>query len=207
MTWLRTEPDEPSITMNSNTHLNTPPAAIQATQYDAVAKGFHWVMAALLISVFALGLYMQGLPFSPDKLKFYSWHKWAGICVLSLVAFRLIWRLTHRPPVMPNDMPAWQKIAAHAAHLALYLLMFAIPVSGWLMSSAKGVTTVLFGLWPLPDLVARDRELGDALQNLHWYLNVSLALFVAIHVLAVFKHHFLDKDDILRRMLPGIRSR
>jgi len=73
------------------------------------------------------------------------------------------------------------------------------------MSSAKGVPTVLFGLWPLPDLVARDRELGDALQNLHWYLNVSLALFVVTHVLAVFKHHFLDKDDILRRMLPGIR--
>ena len=191
--------------MNSNTHLKTQPTSTQAKQYDAVAKGFHWVMAAMLIGVFGLGLYMQGLPFSPDKLKLYSWHKWAGICVLGLVALRLIWRLTHRPPAMPSDMPVWQKVAAHTAHLALYLLMFAIPVSGWLMSSAKGVPTVLFGLWPLPDLVARDRELGDALQNLHWYLNVSLALFVVTHVLAVFKHHFLDKDDILRRMLPGIR--
>lgn len=193
--------------MTSNTHSESQATSVQPKQYDALAKGFHWVMAVLLVSVFGLGLYMQGLPFSPDKLKLYSWHKWAGICVLGLVTLRLIWRLTHRPPAMPGEMPAWQKLAAHVGHLALYVLMFAIPVSGWLMSSAKGVPTVLFGLWPLPDLVARDQELGDALQRLHWYLNISLALFVATHILAALKHHFLDQDDILRRMLPGPRIR
>lgn len=182
--------------------LNTPITDVKARSYDPVAKGLHWIMAALLIGVFGLGLYMQGLPFSPEKLKLYSWHKWAGICILGLVTLRLIWRLTHRPPRLPVKMPGWQKFAAHTGHLGLYLLMFAIPVSGWLMSSAKGVPTVLFGLWPLPDLVVRDRALGDALQSLHWYLNVSLALVVVTHVVAALKHHFLDKDDILRRMLP-----
>lgn len=193
--------------MTSHAHSESQATTGQPKQYDGLAKGFHWVMAVLLIGVFGLGLYMQGLPFSPDKLKLYSWHKWAGICVLGLVTLRLIWRLTHRPPAMPSEMPAWQRLAAHLGHLALYVLMFAIPVSGWLMSSAKGVPTVLFGLWPLPDLVARNPDLGDALQSLHWYLNISLALFVLTHILAALKHHFLDQDDILRRMLPRASTR
>lgn len=168
-----------------------------------MAKIFHWLMAVMLIALFGLGLYMVDLPFSPEKLKLISWHKWAGVIVLALVIARLLWRATHRPPALPASMTKVQRIGAHAGHLVLYLLMFVIPVSGWLMSSAKGVPTVLFGLWPLPDLIQRNRELGDLLQSAHWYLNLLLAFVVIGHIGAALKHHFIDRDDVLKRMLPG----
>lgn len=171
-------------------------------RYDPVAKLFHWLMAVALMVIFGLGLYMTGLAFSPEKLKLLSWHKWAGIVILALALLRLIWRLTHKPPSMPAGMSRSQQLSAHGAHALLYVLMIAIPMSGWLMSSAKGVPTVLFGVWALPDLVARNRELGDLLQTVHWYLNVSLAVVVIVHVAAAVKHHFVNRDEILTRMLP-----
>lgn len=186
--------------MNTQTSTLT---AETTRRYDHVAMLFHWLMAAMLIAMFALGLYMTGLSFSPEKLKLYSWHKWAGITLLALVTLRLLWRLTHRPPAMPSTMATWQRQLAHLGHLTLYVLMLAIPLSGWLMSSAKGVPTVFFGIWALPDLVPRDKALGDALQSLHWYLNLLLAATVAGHVLAALKHHFIERDDVLRRMLPA----
>lgn len=182
--------------------MTSQPREVTKAEYDPVAKLLHWLMALLLSSIFALGLYMTGLSFSPEKLKLISWHKWAGIIVLALVILRLLWRLTHRPPAMPTTMGRWQAISAHLGHLGLYLLLVMIPVSGWLMSSAKGVPTVLFGLWPLPDLVQRDRDLGDLLQSAHWYLNVLLVVMVMGHVAAALKHHFIDKDTVLKRMLP-----
>ena len=183
--------------------MTSQPSSVTSARYDPVAKLLHWLMALLLPSIFALGLYMTGLSFSPEKLKLISWHKWAGIIALALVVFRLLWRFTHRPPAMPATMGRWQKTGAHFGHLGLYLLMVTIPVSGWLMSSAKGVPTVLFGLWALPDLVQRDRDLGDLLQIAHWYLNALLAIVVVGHVAAALKHHFIDKDQVMKRMLPG----
>ena len=100
-------------------------------------------------------------------------------------------------------MPAHLQFAAHAGHFLLYARMLAIPLSGWLMSSAKGFQTVWFGILPLPDLVAKDADLGDALRSLHEALNLLLALSVAGHVLMALKHHFIDKDGLLLRMAPG----
>jgi len=171
-------------------------------RYNSIAQLFHWTMAVLLIGLFCLGLYMQSLPFSPQKLKLYSWHKWAGVVAFILVVLRLGWRMVSAAP-KPVPMPAWQQKAAHLGHLLLYVLMFAIPLTGWLMSSAKGVPTVLFGLWPLPDLIGRNNDLGNLLQSVHWYLNLSLALLVAIHVLAAIKHQWIDRDGTLSRMLPA----
>lgn len=173
-----------------------------ANHYTGTAKTVHWLMAVLLFGLLALGFYMSDLPLSPDKLKFYSWHKWAGVTAFLLLAFRLIWRATHRPPALPASMPKLMQFAAHAGHLALYGLMIAIPLSGWLMSSAKGFQTVYFGLLPIPDLLAKNKELGDLLALVHQSLNV---LFVAVllgHIGAALKHHIIDKDDILTRMLP-----
>ena len=118
------------------------------------------------------------------------------------VVLRLGWRLSHRVPELPATMPAWQRKAAEAAHVLLYLLMLAVPLSGWLMSSAKGFQTVWFGVLPLPDLLGKNQELGDLLQEVHELLNFSMAALVVAHLGAALKHHFIDRDDVLSRMLP-----
>lgn len=170
--------------------------------YTKTAKALHWLMAILLFGLLALGFYMHDLPLSPDKLKLYSWHKWAGVTAFLLLAVRLLWRLTHRPPALPDSMPKLMQFAAHAGHLMLYGLMIAIPLSGWLMSSAKGFQTVYFGLLPIPDLLDKNKELGDLLALVHKSLNLLFVAVLAGHIGAALKHHFIDKDDILTRMLP-----
>jgi cytochrome b561 len=175
---------------------------VEVKHYTATAKALHWLMAILLFGMLALGFYMQDLPLSPDKLKLYSWHKWAGVTAFLLVGFRLLWRIAHRPPALPGSMPKIMQFAAHAGHLALYGLMLAIPMSGWLMSSAKGFQTVYFGVLPIPDLLDKNKELGDLLALVHQSLNPLFIAVLAGHIGAALKHHFIDKDDILTRILP-----
>jgi cytochrome b561 len=182
------------------------PSATPVSGYTRTAIGLHWLIALAIAGSFALGLYMHDLPLSPEKLKLYSWHKWAGVTIFLLVLVRLGWRLRHRPPPLPTELPRWQKVAAEGAHHLLYVLMIAIPVSGWLMSSAKGYQTVWFGILPLPDLLGKDKELGDSLREVHELLNFSLAALVLAHAGAALKHHFIDRDGILRRMLPFLRD-
>lgn len=172
-------------------------------RYTRTAMSLHWLIALMIIGMFGFGLYMVELPLSPQKLKFYSYHKWAGVTVFLLVLARLAWRITHRPPALPAGTPAWQVTAAKAGHHLLYLLMVIVPLSGWLMSSAKGFQTVWFGVLPLPDLLSKDEALGDALLLTHRLLNWFFMLVVAGHVVAALKHHFVDRDGLLSRMLPG----
>jgi cytochrome b561 len=175
---------------------------MNASRYTLTAIALHWLMAVLLLGMFAVGLTMVELPLSPWKLKVYSWHKWAGVTLFLLVWVRLAWRFTHRPPALPDSMPAPLKLAAHAGHGLLYLLMIAIPISGWLMSSAKGFQTVYFGVLPIPDLLDKNKELGDLLREVHEALNFLLAFVVVGHAGAALKHHLIDKDDVLTRMSP-----
>lgn len=174
-----------------------------ASHYGAAAKGLHWLMALLIAGLVALGLYMHELPLSPQKLQLYSWHKWAGVSVFVLLLVRVAIRIAFPPPPLPAGMSRGQQLAAHAGHLALYLLMLAIPVSGWLMSSAKGFQTVWFGVLPLPDLVGKDNALGELLAEVHEVLSWTLVALVVIHATAALKHHFIDRDDVLARMLPA----
>ena len=171
--------------------------------YTPVAKVLHWLMAVLLFGLLALGFTMTDLPLSPRKLQLYSWHKWAGVTVFLLVLVRLAWRVTHRPPPLPEHMPRVMQLAAHAGHVLLYALMIAIPLSGWLMSSAKGFQTVWFGVLPIPDLLDKNRELGDLLQTVHLSLNLFFVVVLIGHMGAALKHHFIDRDDVLTRMLPA----
>ncbi len=172
-------------------------------QYTLLAIGLHWWIALLIFIAFPLGIYMHDLPFSPNKLKLFSWHKWIGVTVFLFVVVRISWRWCHSPPALPDSIASWQKLATHVAHGLLYLLMVAIPLSGWLMSSAKGFQTVWFGVLPIPDLLGKDKELGNLLAIVHKTLNFSLLALVTLHVLAALKHHFIDKDVILRRMLSN----
>lgn len=172
--------------------------------YSWPAIALHWLAALFIIGGFVLGLSMVDLPFSPQRIKYYSWHKWIGITIWLLALLRLIWRLLSPPPP-PLPMPAWQRRAATATHHFLYALMLLIPVSGWLYSSAAGVSVVYLGLVPLPDLVAASKPLAADLKLLHKALNVSLLMLVLLHVGAALKHQLLDRDETLARMLPFLR--
>jgi cytochrome b561 len=174
-------------------------------QYTRTAIVLHWVIALLIVANFVLGLTMVDLPLSPQKLKYFSYHKWTGITIWLIVMLRILWRLGHRPPPLPAAMPGWQRAAAHVSHFALYLLMFAIPISGWLYSSAAGKPVVYLGLVPLPDLVAPDKQLAERLELLHITLNFTLLGLVVLHLLAGLKHHFIDRDSVLARMLPIVK--
>lgn len=176
-----------------------------AARYTGVAIGLHWLMALGLFVAFPLGLYMSDLPFSPDKLKLYSWHKWLGISILLLAILRLVWRLTHTPPALPGLAP-WEKRASAVAHGLLYALIVAVPVSGWLMSSAKGFQTVWFGVLPLPDLLEKNAELADVLGDAHEILNFVMAGLVLLHIAAALKHHFFERRPFLQRMGLGRRA-
>jgi len=170
--------------------------------YTRTAIALHWLMALLVFVTFPVGLVGHEMALSPDKLRMMSYHKWLGVTVFILVMLRLLWRASHKPAPMLATIPHWQRVAANAVHVLLYALLFAIPLSGWLMSSAKGFQTVYLGLLPLPDLLAKDKVLGDALGALHQVLNIALLLLVVSHVAAALKHHFIDRDGTLARMFP-----
>ncbi len=174
-------------------------------RYTRTAIYLHWLVALGLIGTFALGFYMPELALSPTKLKLYSWHKWAGVTLFVLVLIRLGWRLTHPAPPLPSTVPALSRFASHVSHGVMYVLMIAIPLSGWLMSSAKGFQTSWFGVLPLPDLLPRDAALGDRLKDLHEVLNFILLALVIVHTGAALKHHFIDRDDVLTRILSSKR--
>ena len=168
--------------------------------YTRTAVALHWTIGGLIICAFAMGWVMTDLAISPLKLKMYNWHKWLGMSILALVVIRTLWRLTHpAPPLLP--MPRWQAMAAHGLHGVLYLLMLAIPLSGWAYSNAAGYPIVYLGLVRLPDLVARDKPLAAELVELHELLGWVLIACVVIHIAAALKHHFFDRDTTLQRMM------
>lgn len=173
-----------------------------ASRYTGIAIALHWLLALGIVGAFGMGLYMADLPLSPQKLKLYNWHKWAGVTILTLSALRLLWRLTHRPPADP-PMPAWQARAAHATHLALYALFFAVPLVGWAYSSAAGFPIVWFGVLPLPDFVPADKALAELIKPWHEGLAWAMAVLVLLHLGAALKHQFIDRDGLIGRMWPG----
>ena len=178
-------------------------------RYNGMAIALHWGLALVLVTLFFMGHYMADLPFSPWRLKLYNWHKWAGVTILTLSVLRLVWRLTHRPPALPQAvtlaMPGWQMQAYHATHIAMYALFFTVPLLGWAYSSAAGFPIVLFGVLPLPDFVVAGKALADMIKPWHEISANTLAALVVLHVAAALKHHLIDKDGLLERMRPGGR--
>jgi cytochrome b561 len=174
--------------------------------YTATAIGLHWLIAALMICGFALGWVMTSIHgITPAKLRYVSWHKWIGVTVFALATLRILWRATHRAPPLPRGMPAWQKAGAHIGHALLYVLMIAIPVTGYLFSMASNVPVVYLGIVPLPRLIAPDPTLKVVFKTAHLILNYSLAVLVVAHVAAALKHQWVDRDGLLARMLPFLK--
>jgi cytochrome b561 len=181
-----------------------PPTADAEAAYGNVAVVMHWLLAALIVVAFLIGLSMVDLPLSPRRLRFYNWHKWIGIGVLALSAARLLWRAAgNAPPALPAHTPPWQQQAYRGTHLVFYALFFVVPLLGWAYTSAVGVPVVWLGVLPLPDFVARDKPFGDeVLRPLHEVASYLLAAIVVVHVVAALKHQFVDRDHLLARMWP-----
>ena len=172
------------------------------SQYGAVAQAFHWIIVGLIVTQFILANKEGGLPLGPAKIATLATHKSVGMTIFGLAILRLIWRWMNPVPPMPAGTPGWQRIGAHASHWTLYGLLFIIPLVGWLMSSARNFSVSWFGLFTFPNLIAPDRARYEFLHEAHELL-ASVLFFVAlVHIAAALKHHFIDRDNVLRRMLP-----
>lgn len=180
-----------------------------SVNWGAIAKFFHWMIALFILGNIALGIYAEQLPISPDKVQAFYWHKTIGLTVLWLAILRLLWRVTNPAPRLPLYMPAWERITAHINHVLLYAVMIAMPLSGWVIHSASGLPLDLYGIWSVPDILPAgvDRDaVGDAAKVVHYWLFVALCVLLGLHVLGALKHHFVDGDSVLIRMLPLSRA-
>jgi len=188
-------------------------------RYTSVAILLHWLIALAIVLQLASGLWMADAINDPEQRAFafqvYQWHKSLGLTVLVLSLLRLVWRLIHRVPPLPEGMSAWQRLAATGTHWLFYTLMIGIPVTGWLMVSASpfGIPTLYFGLFEVPHLPllselprAEKPAVEGDLKSIHeilGYLTIGLLL---LHIAAALKHQLVDRDGLLGRMLPFLRG-
>lgn len=171
--------------------------------WGTVSKALHWLIVLLITVMAVIGLTMEDIAGSADKRTVYALHKSLGITILALVALRLLWRLYAGTPTPVPGTPAWQHRIAGLTHFAIYVLMFALPLSGWVLNSASGFPLQWFGLFNLPHIVERSHDLHELAEDVHELLFWALMLLVALHAAAAFYHHLFVGDDTLRRMLPG----
>ena len=171
--------------------------------WGSVAKSLHWIVAALIFTQFALGWIAEEWPRSPTKVDIFVWHKSIGILILTLAVLRLCWRMINRTPALPAETTRLERWAAHASHALLYLLIVVMPVSGWVINSAANFPLKLFWIVPLPNIVAPSKAVQHTAASVHLVLFWTLATVVTVHVAAAFRHHFVKRDDVLTRMLPG----
>jgi cytochrome b561 len=175
-------------------------------RYTAVAQGFHWIIAGLVVTQFTLAWMAAELPVGVHKLALLARHKSFGMTVLMLAVLRLLWRLFNRPPELPAGMSRTEIFLARATHIAFYVLLFAMPLTGWMMSSAKNYSVSWFGRFTWPNLIGPNEQSFEALRTTHGILSFLLLAIAILHILAALKHHFWDKDDVLTRMLPFTKS-
>ena len=177
-------------------------------RYGTVAIILHWLMAVLLIALIALGVYMASLPdvgFDTKKIALILYHKQLGILALVVAALRLAWRVGNALPQLVEELPEWQKVTALFVHLCFYGLMLALPITGWLLSSAAGFTVSFFGVFDLPDFVSHNDRLFHTFADIHRWLGYVLIVFILIHAVAALRHHVLFNDETLKKMLPEAR--
>lgn len=170
-------------------------------RWGALSQFFHWLIVVLIIVQVTLAIRADDAP-SAKKLGLLAYHKSVGITILMLVILRLLWRSLNLTPLLPDTLKPYERLLARITHATLYVLLFAMPLSGWMMSSARGFPVSWFHLFTLPDLVPKNKSLYEALVTTHETLAWVLAAVVTLHVAAALKHHFMLRDHVLRRMLP-----
>ena len=174
-----------------------------AERWGLVTIGFHWLTVLLVVGLCLVGFLMQELPSGRFKIEVFAVHKSFGLTLLAITVLRLAWRLLAGTP-LPEPMPAWQALAARLSHVLLYAVLVAMPLTGWLYTSASGFPLRWFGQFALPKLSGRDRDVAGFAVEAHETLFLVLAALVTVHALAALKHHYLDRDRTLRRMLPAM---
>lgn len=177
-----------------------------ADRWGVVSLGIHWLTVILVLCLAFVGLLMDELPNSPTKVQVYALHKSFGLTVLALTVLRLLWRLVVGVPQPVPGVPRWQTAVAKLTHGALYVVLLAMPLSGWLYNSASGFPLKWFGLFPLPKLSGYDPDVKHFALAVHETLFLVLAAIVTLHALAALKHHYLDHDRTLARMLPLLKA-
>jgi cytochrome b561 len=183
------------------------PNRIEPARYSVPAQLFHWVIAALIVTQFVLARLQENLPLGARKLALLARHKSVGMTILMLAILRLAWRLRHQAPPLPSTMRPFERWAARATHTAFYVLLFVMPLTGWMMSSAKNYSVSWFGLFTWPNLIGKNEHAFNFLRSTHDILSDVLFAIAVLHILAALKHHFWDRDDVLVRMLPSNRQR
>jgi cytochrome b561 len=175
-------------------------------RWGHLAQFLHWLIVALIITQVILASIAEDLPIGVKKLAMYARHKSVGITILALAVIRLLWRWLNPTPTLPTTLKPYERTLAGLTHFGLYLLLFAMPLTGWMMTSARGFPVSWFGFFQLPDFVPKNDALYDAMKGTHHVLATLLYAIVFLHVAAALKHHFFLKDDVLRRMLPFTRK-
>ena len=177
-------------------------------RYGLVAMSLHWAIAVLMIGMFALGQVMTTPPPAERDFALYQLHKSIGFVVLALAVVRIAWRWVNPQPPLPETLKTYERGLARATHLALYILLFALPISGWLMVSASPwqIPTVVFDTLLIPHLLGPDADLEALFKAVHVWLGWALVVVLVLHVAGALKHHFVLHDDVLWRMLPGGRT-
>lgn len=171
-------------------------------EWGSVSKLLHWLVVVLILVMAWIGLRMGDMPNGPDKIATYAMHKSIGISILALVLLRLSWRLYAGAPAAVPGTPAWQERVASLTHWALYALLLAIPLSGWVLNSASGFPLQWFGLFNLPAIVGRDHGLHELAEEVHEWLFWAMVALAVAHAAAAFYHHLFQRDATLARMLP-----
>lgn len=178
-----------------------------AERYGVVAQSLHWILALLVIGMLGLGLYMDAQTPSPAVFKLYALHKSIGIVVLAFAVLRLLWKFSQKGPLSLATHAKWEKVLAKITHFALYFCIIAMPLSGWVMSSAKNFPVSVFNRFTLPHIVGPSPELAKAAVQFHGVVAWLLIALIALHFAGALKHHVIDKDATLRRMIPGLYTR
>ena len=173
-------------------------------KYHPLSRAIHWLMALLIIFLLALGIYMADfLPSdAPNKFEIYDLHKSCGVMVLILVFIRIFNRFLHQAPSLPKTLPTIEKIASHVVHVALYVLMFLVPFSGYLMSNSYGFSVHFFTI-EMPNLITPNPEIGIYFSKTHKYAAYATIAAIFLHIAGALKHRFFDKpeNDVLNRMI------
>ena len=180
------------------------------SRYGGVAKSLHWVIVVLIIVQYVLSQMAEAAEHARaahpaaalEQLAILARHKSVGLTIFALALVRLLWRFVSPPPPLPANMPRWQVIGARLTHFGFYVVLFAMPISGLVMSAAANYPVSYFGLFTLPNLVAPDDGLKDLMKDVHETLFDVLLVLAVVHVVAAVKHEFFDHDGVLRRMLP-----
>ena len=175
-------------------------------RWGAVSQLFHWVIVVLILVMAYIGLTMGDLPNGPRKINIYALHKSIGLTILALVVLRVLWRVYAGAPAPVPGTPTWQQRIASATHFLLYALLFAIPLSGWVLNSSAGYPLQWFKLFNLPAITGRSDSVHEAAEGSHELLFWVLVVLVLAHAGAALYHHVFQGDATLARMLPGRRK-